>query len=132
MLILRARERSLLARVRVDRLPTGLCSTVHVALGLKAPRLIIATLGSFIRILAADQVLQNHITLVHFSGAHALVRFTDILTLLSLDHAVAVEALRVLIALIKVIEHVGATVQIHQIGCSLSLVAHVKVLALRH
>ena len=60
------------------------------------------------------------------------MRFANILILLTLDHAVAVEALRVLITLVQVIEYIRTTVQVHQIGRRLSLVTHVKVLALRH
>ena len=42
------------------------------------------------------------------------------------------EPFRALLALIEVIEDVRTAVQIHQVGSSLGLVTHVKVLALRH
>lgn len=54
------------------------------------------------------------------------------MVLLALHDVIAMEPFRALLALIEVIEDVRTAVQIHQVGSSLGLVTHVKVLALRH
>ena len=108
MLELGVCERPFLARIRVDRLAATVPLSPSVLVGpcLQTPRPISATLRPVIHIFAAHQILLDEAALVHFAGAHALLRLTDILVLLALDHAVAMEALRALLALIEIIENV--------------------------